>query len=129
MLHERYGPGPATHGRGSTNMINGVYATYGIHMSSGKYININKSPSDHRWIEVNIYEDTLIGVTQNDVCPQILCKATSQVPSVKKHFQESLDSQVTKYKLKEWKLLQASNTQFHHGELSILLGEQVDFKK
>ena len=100
ILNERYGPGPATYIRG-TKKIDGVYATYGLHIESGSYTTFDESPSDHRWIVLNIFEETLIGSSRNDLSPPLLRKTTSKIPSVKQHFQDLLDAQVKKYRLKE----------------------------
>ena len=68
VLNEKYGLGPTTYVRG-TKKIDGVYATRGIIIESGRYMQFEKSPSDHRWIEINIYESSIIGTPKNHLCP------------------------------------------------------------
>jgi len=71
VLNEKYGKGPPTHIRG-TKKIDGIFATKGIDIETGKYISFDKSPSDHRWIEITVRESRLIGGAQNDLCPPLL---------------------------------------------------------
>lgn len=68
-----YGNGLNKHVRGSTT-IDGVFATNGIHMDHGKYVNFESSPSDHRWIVIDVTaEASLIGSSRtNRVPPPIL---------------------------------------------------------
>jgi hypothetical protein len=57
------GNGPPTHIRGSTT-IDGVFATPGIQVCQGKYTTFEQSPSDHRWIVLDILESSIIGTSR-----------------------------------------------------------------
>lgn len=98
LLIEKYGKGPATHIRG-TKTIDGVFATANIQMETGYYMTFDRSPSDHRWIVIDIHEKVLLGTARDDLCPAILRKATSKIPSVKTAFQTLLDNQITLHRL------------------------------
>jgi len=98
LLLEKYTNGPATYVRG-TNTIDGVFATSSIQIYDGKYSTFEHSPSDHRWITIDIPENILVGKSRDDKIPPLLRKATSKVPSTKEQFQLELDKQVVTHKL------------------------------
>lgn len=60
-------------------------------MTKGKYIKFDQSPSNYRWIEIDISSADLLGTTRDDICPPLLRKATSKIPSVKTRFQALLE--------------------------------------
>lgn len=99
LLINCYGEGPATHIRGSTT-IDGVFASQRIKMVQGKYTSFDKSPSDHRWLVLDIQEGSILG-TNNYVISAIQRKATSKIPSVKNTFQQLVEQKVLDYKLHE----------------------------
>jgi hypothetical protein len=98
LLLDAYGDGPPTHIRGSTT-IDGVFATKGIHMIQGWYVPFEQSPSDHRWLVVDISESSLIGSSRIDRAPPLLRKATSKIPSVKESFQQLVEQKTVEYNL------------------------------
>jgi len=98
ILLETYGKGPNTHVRGSTT-IDGVFATNGIHMEHGRYLSFESSPSDHRWIVLDITEASLIGSCRTDRTPPLLRKATSKIPSIKENFHILVEQAVLRYGL------------------------------
>lgn len=100
ILINEYGNGPPTHIRGSTT-IDGVFATNGIKMVKGSYIPFDKSPSDHRWIVLDITESSLLWKARVDMSPAIMRKASSKIPSVKLSFQTLVEKQVERYRLYE----------------------------
>jgi hypothetical protein len=99
LMIDRYGKGPATHIRG-TKTIDGIFATSRIRITQGYYLTFEQSPSDHRWIVVDIDEGGMIGTSRNDLCPPLLRKATSKIPSVKMSFQSLVEQQVKTYNLR-----------------------------
>lgn len=98
LMIANYGEGPATHIRG-TKTIDGVFATSKIYIKAGKYCTFEQSPSDHRWIEIEITEKSLLGISKDDICPPMARKATSKIPSVKENFQQLVETQVKLYRL------------------------------
>jgi exonuclease III len=98
IMIDSYGRGPATHIRGTTT-IDGVFATNKIKLSKGYYLPFDRSPSDHRWIVLDVDEDSLLGTARDDISPPLLRKVTSKIPSVKESFQRLLDQQVKRYHL------------------------------
>jgi hypothetical protein len=88
IMIEFNGSGPATHIRGSSK-IDGVYATYGIQATYTGYTSFEQSPSDHRWLIVDIHEGNLIGTPRDDKKPPLMRKCTSKIPSVKDKFQST----------------------------------------
>lgn len=98
IMIDRYRLGPATHIRG-TKTIDGVFATAGICMVKGRYTSFEKSPGDHRWIELQITEASLLGIARDDLCPPMVRRTTSKIPSVKNSFQQLLEEQVMRYEL------------------------------
>lgn len=98
LMLSQYGPGPATHARGSKT-IDGIFATKKIAITRGCYISLEQSPSDHRWLEIKISEECLLGIPRDDLCPPMVRKTTSKIPSVKARFQMLLDQQVSQYGL------------------------------
>lgn len=98
MLERTEGEGPATHIRG-TKTIDGVFATNGIYMVQGRYVEFHKSPSDHRWIVLDITESSLLGVKRHDKLTALSRRVTSKIPSVKATFQKLLEKQVLHYDL------------------------------
>jgi hypothetical protein len=60
LMSEAHGHGPATHIRG-TMTIDGVFVSSGIHMNQGRYLPFEKSPSDHKWMLLDIPESAIIG--------------------------------------------------------------------
>jgi len=55
VLLELNGPGPNTHNRG-TETIDGIFASEGIDIRQGGYSTFEESPSDHRWLWIDIIE-------------------------------------------------------------------------
>jgi hypothetical protein len=100
ILINEYGNGPPTHIRGSTT-IDGVFATNGKKMVKGSYIPFDESPSDHRWIVLDINESSLLGKAWVDMSPPIMWKTSSKIPSVKLSFQTLVEKQVERYQLHE----------------------------
>lgn len=98
LLLDTYGTGPPTHIRGSTT-IDGIFATQRIHMTQGLYVPFESSPSDHRWITIDILESSLIGSPRIDRVPPLLRKTTSKIPSVQTTFQKLIDQKVAKHQL------------------------------
>jgi hypothetical protein len=93
MLSSLENKGPATHIRGTTT-IDGIFATDGIVLEQWKYTSFQNSPSDHRWIVVDISERSLLGASRYDKCTKLNRKATTKMPSVKLKFQQLLEQQV-----------------------------------
>jgi exonuclease III len=98
ILLAAYGKGPPTHIRGSTT-IDGVFATKDVQLVKGKYISFEQSPSDHRWIVIDISEHSIIGAPRNDCTPPMLRKATTKIPSVKNKFHQLVETQVHQHRL------------------------------
>jgi Endonuclease/Exonuclease/phosphatase family. len=98
LLLDKYGKGPPTHIRGSTT-IDGIFATQRIHMTQGLYIPFESSPSDHRWLIVDILESSITGSARIDRVPPLLRKATSKIPSVQTSFQLLVEQKVVKHQL------------------------------
>jgi Reverse transcriptase (RNA-dependent DNA polymerase). len=98
LLIEEYGDGPATHIRGSAT-IDGVFASSGIHIDQGRYLPFERSPSDHRWIVIDIPESSLIGKARIDRLPPLSRKVTSKIPSVKEHFHSIVEQLVVRHRL------------------------------
>ena len=114
LLIERYGKGPNTHQRGK-DTIDGVFGTSGIKMLRGGYTTFDCSPSDHRWVWIDIAESDIVGTNRDDRPPPIERRTTSKIPSVKTSFSELLEQQVIKHQLQEKmeKLFKASNQTKH----------------
>jgi hypothetical protein len=89
LIKEINGPGPNTYSRGTTS-IDGAYGTPRIKLKQGGYSSFDESPSDH-----------LVGIGREDRPPPMLRKATSKIPSVKRQFNELLEIEVKRHKLKE----------------------------
>ena len=70
VMIDWYDKGPNTHMRGSTT-IDGIYATEGISILRGGYTTIEDSPSNHRWIWVDIEEDGIVGTRRDDYIPPL----------------------------------------------------------
>ncbi|GFH61246.1 hypothetical protein CTEN210_17722 [Chaetoceros tenuissimus] len=100
MLLERYGRGPATHINGYTT-IDGVYATEGIKICQGVYIDKEIVPSDHKWLWIDKSEKKFLSKNRDDCMPSITRQATSKIPSVRNKFNQLLEEQVKKHKLLE----------------------------
>ena len=98
LVIERYGPGPNTHFRG-TNTIDGIFATSGINIIRGGYTTFDCSPSDHRWVWIDISEKDLVGTQRDDRAPPLERRATTKIPSVKKAFQRLMERQIKMYNL------------------------------
>lgn len=98
MLDALQGPGPPTYARGTTT-IDGIFASDGIIMAQGKYTSFHQSPSDHRWITIDISERSILGIQRYDRCTAISRKVTAKMPSVKENYQRLLEQQVTKHNL------------------------------
>lgn len=98
IMISNYGKGPPTHIRGSKT-IDGIFASRRIVMNRGYYVSFEKSPSDHRWIVVDITETSILGLPRDDLCPPLLRKTTSKIPSVKTKFQNLVENQVRRYKI------------------------------
>lgn len=77
----------------------GVFATDGIQMAQGQYISFDKSPGDHRWIVLDITENSLIGKTNQKHWSKIERRATSKVPSVKERFQQILERGIHRHNI------------------------------
>jgi hypothetical protein len=73
LMIESLGYGPATYVRGSTK-IDGIFATIGIHASYARYTSFEQSPSDHRWLILDIPEGHIVGVSRDDKKPPLLRK-------------------------------------------------------
>jgi hypothetical protein len=99
IMLESFGKGPATYIRG-TKTIDGVFATHKIQLANSYYLPFDRSPSDHRWIILDIDEDLLLGTARDDIAPPLLRKATSKIPSVKETFQTLVNQQVQRYQLR-----------------------------
>lgn len=98
LLLERVKQGPATYIRGTTT-IDGVFATSGIRITIGKYTSFEDSPSDHRWMVIDIQDNIIIGSPRDNKCPPMRRKVTSKIPSVKGTFQHELEIQVLRHNL------------------------------
>jgi hypothetical protein len=98
LMNASIGKGPATHIRGSTK-IDGIFATHGIHASFTGYTSFEQSPSDHRWMIIDIPERDIIGIPREDKKPPLMRKCTSKIPSVRLRFQSLVESQVKKHNL------------------------------
>jgi exonuclease III len=98
LMNEQQGNGPATHIRGSTK-IDGIFAMQGIRPSFIQYTSFEQSPSDHRWIIIDIPETLIVGTARDDKRPPLMRKCTSKIPSVKLNFQNAVESQVKKHNL------------------------------
>jgi len=93
LLLEREKQGLATYIRGTTT-FDGVFATSGIRITNGKYTSFEDSPSDHRWMLIDVQDSIIIGSSRDNKCPPISRKVTSKIPSVKGTFQHELEIQV-----------------------------------
>ena len=98
VLNQRYGCGPNTYFRGSAK-IDGIYATPGIDIRQGGYIDEVDSPGDHKSLWIDIEERHLVGAARDDRPPPILRKATCKIPSVRKKFNAILNEQVENHKI------------------------------
>ena len=98
ILISRYGKGPETYHTG-TKTIDGIFATPGISIQQGGYTSHEESPSDHRWLWVDIAESTLLQRNRDDHAPPVERRATSKIPSVRNKFNELLEEQVHKHDL------------------------------
>ena len=98
VIIERYGSGPNTHARGS-NTIDGVFATAGITIKRGGYTTFECSPSDHRWVWLDISTEDMVGAPRDDRPPPMERRATTKIPSVKRAFQRLLSQQVEVHQL------------------------------
>ena len=100
VIITRYGKGPNTHQRGK-DTIDGIFGTSGIKILRGGYTNFDCSPSDHRWLWMDIAESNIVGVKRDDRPPPIERRTTSKIPSVKEAFSDLLEQQVLQHKLQE----------------------------
>lgn len=98
VMIESAGKGPATYVRGSTK-IDGIFATFGIQPLFTEYTSFEQSPSDHRWLIIDIPEGNLVGTPRDDKRPPLMRKCTSKIPSVRNYFQSLVESQVIKHNL------------------------------
>jgi len=98
LLLERVKQGPATYIRGTTT-IDGVVGTSGIRITNGKYTSFEASPSDHRWMVIDVQDIIIIGSPRDNKCPPMRRKVTSKIPSVKGTFQHELEIQVLRHNL------------------------------
>ena len=98
ILITRYGKGPPTHQRGSKT-IDGIYATSGIKVIQGGYVEEFDSPGDHRFLWVDILQQEIIGEPQESKPPPVSRRATSKIPSVKAKFGEVLEDHVNEHNL------------------------------
>jgi len=121
VLIELHGKGPNTHNRG-TETIDGVFASEGIDIKQGGYSTFEESPSDHRWLWVDIIERHIVGTGRDDRSPPMLRKATSKIPSVRKAFNALLEEEVRKHKLGE-KMDKVYNYAEKHEDLSTEMKE------
>jgi hypothetical protein len=118
LLEIQDGAGPATHIQG-TNTIDGVFATNGITLSAGQYVEFHKSPSDHRWLVIDITESSLLGTKRNMQLTALTRRVTSKISSIKAKFQTLLEQQIIMHNLHQ-KICQlfekATRNEFTHNE-------------
>lgn len=121
--------GPATHIRG-TLTIDGIFATNGIGLEAGKYISFHDSPSDHRWITVDINERSLLGIKRYENCTRLTRRVTSKIPSIKVSFQHLLEKQVIMYDLPEKMnyLYEKALTSKQLEDEDVVLYEQIELR-
>ena len=100
VLIKRYGRGTNTHIRGK-DPIDGIFTTPGISMIRGGYTTFECSPSDHKWVWMDIREEDIVGVRRDDRAPPIERRATTKIPSVKKAFQDLMEQQVMQHRTHE----------------------------
>ena len=100
ILISRYGKGPSTHQRGATT-IDGIYATQGIEVVQGGYVEEIDSPGDHRFLWVDISQSQMIGEIQTSKPPAVSRRATAKIPSVKAKFGDIFESHVNTHNLYE----------------------------
>jgi len=100
LIKETNGPGPNTYSRGKTS-VDGAYGMPRIKLKQGGYSSFDKSSSNHRFFYLDITENDLVGIGREDRPPPMLRKATSKIPSVKRQFNELLETEVKRHKLKE----------------------------
>ena len=98
LLTSRYGVGPETYHIG-TNTIDGIFATRGITIQQGGYTSHEESPSDHRWLWIDVAETTLLERNRDDYAPSVERRATSKIPSVRNKFNALLEAQVHQHNL------------------------------
>ena len=98
VIIARYGEGPETYSSGSTT-IDGIFGTRGINIKQGGYTTHEESPSDHRWLWIDISEATLMGRNRDDHAPPLERRATAKIPSVRNKFNDILEGQVSRYQL------------------------------
>jgi exonuclease III len=98
LMIENLGQGPPTYIRGSTK-IDGIFATTNLRLNWAKYTTFEQSPSDHRWMIIDIPEHVLIGTARDDKKSPLMRKCTSTIPSVVANFQQLVESQVIRYGL------------------------------
>ena len=100
VITEKYGAAPNTHERG-TDLIEGVFMSEGMNIVKGGYTSFDESPSDHRWLFIDIDESEIVGESMEARARPIERKATAKIPSVKEKFNCELERQVTFHNLLE----------------------------
>jgi len=100
VLTEKYGAAPNTHERG-TDPIEGVFMSEGMNIVKGGYTSFEESPSDHRWLFIDLDESEIVGESMEARARPIERKATAKIPSVKEKFNCELERQVTFHNLLE----------------------------
>jgi len=111
IMKETNGRGPNTYNRG-TKTIDGAFATDRIKLRNSNYSTFEESPSDLRFYHLDIVEEELVGASREDRPPPLLRKATSKIPSVKREFNQLLETAVKTHKLQA-KMEKYTSTQLH----------------
>ena len=114
VLTEKYGAAPNTHERG-TDPIEGVFMSDGMNIVKGGYTSFEESPSDHRWLFIDLDESEIVGESMEARARPIERKATAKIPSVKEKFNCELERQVTFHNLLEGKFI--FRVHKNHGKL------------
>ena len=65
-----------------------------MNIVKGGCTSFEESPSDHRWIYVDINEEEIVGESMESRARPIERKATSKIPSVREKFSQQLNKQV-----------------------------------
>lgn len=95
----------------------------------GKYIDFQQSHSDHRWIVIDITEQSLLGIERHEYTTSITRKVMSKIPSVKKCFQQLLEIEVLMHNLhKKTKYLYERAQQEQFDKMDEALYKQIELR-
>ena len=117
VLISRYGEGPETY-QGGTKTIDGIFVSTGLKITQGGYTTHEASPSDHRWVWMDITEQGLLIKNRDDHAPPVERRATSKIPSVRNKFNSLLETQVNNHQI-HTKLEKLYKSAEENGKLTI----------